>query len=105
MADCRTAATVPALFVCLSMCLIGATTGAALCCGIATPSVVSAPDFWQTDTVAYDTVDFVIDNNFNMDSGVLDSDYFVISNLDFDIENNNNFNFCELCIVGHFQSG
>ncbi|KAK3239959.1 hypothetical protein CYMTET_50149 [Cymbomonas tetramitiformis] len=48
MADCLTASAVPALVVCLSMCLIGATTGSALCYGITTPSMVSADGFWFT---------------------------------------------------------
>ncbi|KAK3285874.1 hypothetical protein CYMTET_6549 [Cymbomonas tetramitiformis] len=105
MAGCLTAAAVPALFGCLSMCLIGATTGSALCYEIATPSVVSADGSWFPDTVAYDTLDFVTDNNFNLDSGFLDSEYFDIFDLDFEIENNNANDFCELYDVDHFQSG
>ncbi|KAK3237718.1 hypothetical protein CYMTET_52225 [Cymbomonas tetramitiformis] len=35
------------------------------------------------------------DNTFNLDSGYLD----------FEIENNNDNNFCELCTVDHFRSG
>ncbi|KAK3281890.1 hypothetical protein CYMTET_10351 [Cymbomonas tetramitiformis] len=103
LADCLTAAAVPALFVAPSMCLIGATTGSALCCEIATPSVVSADDFWFLDTVPCNTMDFVTDHNFSLDSGFLDTDYFDIFNLDFEIENTNDFNFCELCTVDHFQ--
>ncbi|KAK3272449.1 hypothetical protein CYMTET_19256 [Cymbomonas tetramitiformis] len=61
--DCLTAAVVPTLFVCLSMCLIGATAGTALYCGIATPSVVSASSFWLFDTVPCNTLDSVTDEN------------------------------------------
>ncbi|KAK3237623.1 hypothetical protein CYMTET_52315 [Cymbomonas tetramitiformis] len=66
------------------------------------------PDgFWFTDTVPDNTLDSDFDNNFTLDSGFLDSEYFDISNLDFEIEdkNANNFDFCELCVVDHFQGG
>ncbi|KAK3248434.1 hypothetical protein CYMTET_42100 [Cymbomonas tetramitiformis] len=101
-----TAADVPALFVRLSrMCLIGVTAGSALGCDIATPLMVSDHGFWQSDTAAYDTLDFVIDNNFTLISGILDSYNMDISDLDFEIENYNAYTFCEVCPADHFQSG
>ncbi|KAK3276858.1 hypothetical protein CYMTET_15102 [Cymbomonas tetramitiformis] len=110
LGDCLAAADVPALFVCLSIGLIGATAGSALCCGIATPPVLSANSFWYSDTVPCNTLDFDIGNSFSLDSDNLDnfnldSDYLDISNLDFEIENTNYYNFCGLCTVDHFQSG
>ncbi|KAK3244215.1 hypothetical protein CYMTET_46164 [Cymbomonas tetramitiformis] len=59
--------------------------------------------FRFTNTVPYNTPDFALDHNFSQASGFQDSDYINISNLDFAIENNNNF--CELCTVDHFQGG
>ncbi|KAK3248627.1 hypothetical protein CYMTET_41918 [Cymbomonas tetramitiformis] len=99
LTDCLSAAAVPTLFVCLSMCLIGASAGSALCCGIATPSVVSADSFWHFDTMPYSTLDSISHDNFGLDSGYLDSDnlgtlnldsdYFDFSNLEFEVQDNN----------------
>ncbi|KAK3267968.1 hypothetical protein CYMTET_23508 [Cymbomonas tetramitiformis] len=44
-------------------------------------------------------------NVFNLDSGFLDSDCFGIYSLDFQFENCNNYNLCELYSVDHSQGG
>ncbi|KAK3278133.1 hypothetical protein CYMTET_13908 [Cymbomonas tetramitiformis] len=61
-------------------------------------------DFF-TDTAFLDTGPADFDTNFSLDSGFLDSVCFDIYGLDFEIENYNATNFCELYSVDHFRGG
>ncbi|KAK3247305.1 hypothetical protein CYMTET_43192 [Cymbomonas tetramitiformis] len=101
-------------FICMSMCFMHTATASALSgVEIAPRSVVyghhsvyqngAVNIFIDTAFLDSGTADF--DNDFNLDSDYLDSEYFDIYNLDFEIENNNNYNFCELYPVDHFQGG
>ncbi|KAK3243162.1 hypothetical protein CYMTET_47166 [Cymbomonas tetramitiformis] len=56
------------------------------------------PDLLDTGPADYSNI-------FNLDSGFLDSDCFGIYSLDFQFENCNDYNLCELCSVDHFQGG
>ncbi|KAK3266853.1 hypothetical protein CYMTET_24556 [Cymbomonas tetramitiformis] len=69
------------------------------------PFAKSCMDNMSTDTVAYDTLNFVIDNNFSLDSSILNSANLNISDRDFEIGNYNIYSFCELRPADHFQGG
>ncbi|KAK3274947.1 hypothetical protein CYMTET_16900 [Cymbomonas tetramitiformis] len=107
-----TAATLPALFMCVSMALLDTVTASALCGVEVAPRAVvygqypdcreCAMDFF-TDFPFLDFGPADPDDDFNLDSGCPDFDTFDFFNLDFGIDNNN-FN-SELYFVEHFQSG
>ncbi|KAK3238998.1 hypothetical protein CYMTET_51037 [Cymbomonas tetramitiformis] len=109
-----TAAALPALFLCVSIAMIDTVTATALCdVEIAPRSVVYGHySDYQNCTVDYFTDPAFLDtgpadsyNIFNLDSGFLDSDCFGIYSLDFQFENYNGYNLCELYSVDHFQGG
>ncbi|KAK3235216.1 hypothetical protein CYMTET_54567 [Cymbomonas tetramitiformis] len=105
----RSAAALPALFLCVSIAMIDTVTATALCdVEIAPPSVVyGACSGYQNGTVDYFPDPDLLDTGpadfykiFN-----LDSDGFGIYGLNFQFENYNNFNICELYSVDHSQGG
>ncbi|KAK3242874.1 hypothetical protein CYMTET_47450 [Cymbomonas tetramitiformis] len=107
-----TAATLPALFMCVSMALLDTVTASALCGVEVAPRAVvygqypdcrdCAVDFF-TDFPIRDSGPADPDDNFSLDFGSLDFDTFDFFNLDFEIDSNNFYS--ELCFVDHFQSG
>ncbi|KAK3249497.1 hypothetical protein CYMTET_41050 [Cymbomonas tetramitiformis] len=105
-----TAAAIPALFLCVSIAMIDTVTATPVLCDveIAPPSVVYGDcSGYQNGTVGCFTDPDLLDtgptdfyNIFN-----LDSDGFGINDLDFQFENCNTYNLCELCSVDHFKGG